>query len=107
MPKPSRILANMHEAAKDLHEAGMLDTLTMRRFDALCLPPVRTYDAAEIRAIREHAKVSQSVFAAILNVGPATVASWERNREHGGKQPSGPALKLLELVDRKGIQALA
>jgi len=46
--------------------------------------------------------VSQAVFAAVLNVGKATVAAWER----GGKEPSGAALKLLDLVERKGLSAL-
>src|SRR5215218_3294676 len=95
--KASRILSEVHEADKDLHDAGAIDALTMRRFDALCLPPVRHYKPADVRRIRKQANVSQAVFAAILNVGKATVAAWER----GGKEPSGPALKLLDLVERK------
>jgi len=100
--RPSRILAEVHQAARDLHEAGGIDALTMRRFDALCLPPVRRYTPADIRRIRKRANVSQAVFAAVLNVGKATVAAWEQ----GGKEPSGPALKLLDLVERKGLSAL-
>jgi len=80
-----------------------MDALTMRRFDALCLPPVHHYKAADIRRIRKEANVSQAVFATILNVGKATVAAWEQ----GSKEPSGPALKLLDLVERKGLSALA
>jgi putative transcriptional regulator len=101
--KASRILAEVHEAARELREAGAIDALTMRRFDALCLPPVRHYTAADIRRIRKEAHVSQAVFAAVLNVGKATVAAWEQ----GGKEPSGPALKLLDLVERKGLSVLA
>lgn len=100
--KTSRIMAEVHEAARELYDAGAMDTLTMRRFDALCLPPVRRYTAADIRRIRQKANVSQAVFAAVLNVGKATVAAWER----GGKEPSGAALKLLDLVERKGLSAL-
>jgi putative transcriptional regulator len=100
--KTTRILAEVHEAAADLHEAGAIDALTMRRFDALCLPPVRHYGASDVRRIRKQANVSQAVFAAVLNVGKATVASWER----GGKEPSGSALKLLDLIERKGLAAL-
>lgn len=101
--KTSRILAEVHEAARDLHDAGAMEMLTMRRFDALCLHPVRRYTAADIRRIRKDANVSQAVFAGVLNVGKATVAAWER----GGKEPSGAALKLLDLVERKGLSALA
>ena len=78
----------------------------MRRFDALCLPPVRHYKAADIRRIRKHANVSQAMFAAILNVGKATVAARERDRDKGGQEPSGPALKLLDLVERKKLSVL-
>jgi putative transcriptional regulator len=64
---------------------------------------VRQYTGADVRRIRKEANVSQAVFAAVLNVGRATVAAWEQ----GGKEPSGPALKLLDLVERKGLSALA
>lgn len=104
--KTSAILAEVHEAAQDLHQAGAIDALTMRRFDALCLPPVKHYKAADVRRIRKQANVSQAVFAAVLNVGTPTVAAWERDRSKGGKEPSGPALKLLDLVERKGLLAL-
>lgn len=103
-PKPdSSILAAVHDAAADLHGAGAIDTLTMRRFDVLCLPPVRACSADDVRRIRQQANVSQAVFAAVLNVGKATVCAWEQ----GSKSPSGPALKLLDLVERKGLVALA
>lgn len=99
----SRVLVEMHEAAKGLRKVGAIDVLTMRQLDALCLPQVRPYSATEIRRIRRSTRASQAVFAAVLNVGTATVAAWEQ----GTKAPSGPALKLLELVERKGLAALA
>ena len=98
----SPILAAVHESARDLHNAGAMNALTMRRFDALCLPPVRQYTSDEVQRIRERTNVSQAVFATVLNVGKATVAAWEQ----GAKSPSGPALKLLDLVERKGLAAL-
>jgi putative transcriptional regulator len=96
------ILASVHESAKDLHDAGAIDVVTMRRFDALCLPLVRNYTSDEVRGIREKVKVSQAVFASVLNVGKATVAAWEQ----GTKTPSGASLKLLDLVERRGLEAL-
>ena len=80
-----------------------MDTKTMREFDALCLPPVKEYTATQIKRIRLHNKASQAVFAAYLNTSPSTVQKWER----GNKKPNGPSLKLLNLVDRKGLEALA
>jgi putative transcriptional regulator len=97
------ILDVMHGTAKGLTDAGVMDVQTMREFDVLCLPEIERYDAANIKAIRENAHVSQSVFAAYLNTSPSTVRSWEQ----GGKSPKGTSLKLLNLVAHKGLEALA
>ena len=97
------ILEMVHESAKDLHEAGVMDQTTMREFDALCLPPVKNYTADQIKRIRLRNKASQAVFAAYLNTSASTVQKWEQ----GKKSPAKPSLKLLDLVDRKGIEALA
>jgi putative transcriptional regulator len=99
----SRILKNVHRSAKRLHDAGHMNDLTMREFDALCLPPCREFTSDDVHRIRVNTQASQGVFAAYLNVGKTTVAAWEQ----GTKKPSGPASKLLELVERKGLEALA
>ena len=98
-----KILDNVHDTAKGLHEAGVMDTKTMREFDALCLTPVRNLSAAQIRRLRMRNKASQAVFAAYLNTSPSTVQKWEQ----GQKKPNGPSLKLLNLVQQKGLEALA
>jgi putative transcriptional regulator len=46
--------------------------------------------------------VSQAVFAAVLNTSLSTVQKWEV----GDKKPSGPSLKMLNLIERKGLQAV-
>jgi putative transcriptional regulator len=103
MAKRKAILDTVHKTARGLREAGLMDTKTMREFDALCLPRVKEYTAAQIKRIRESNKASQAVFAAYLNTSVSTVQKWER----GEKKPNGPSLKLLSLVDVKGLQALA
>ncbi|MBK8158376.1 MAG: DNA-binding transcriptional regulator [Rhodospirillaceae bacterium] len=103
MAKKSRILSEVLEAAKDLHEAGAISVETMREFDALCLPQVPHYTAADIKKIRKVNKASQGVFAVYLNVSKATVTAWEQDL----KTPSSMGLKLLNIVDRKGLKALA
>lgn len=97
------ILDVMHDTAKGLADAGVMDVQTMRKFDVLCLPEIERYDAAHIKAIRERAHVSQAVFAAYLNTSPSTVKSWEQ----GGKSPKGASLKLLNLVAHKGLDILS
>jgi DNA-binding transcriptional regulator YiaG len=59
--------------------------------------------AKQIRAIRIRSRVSQAVFAAMLNTSISTVQKWEI----GEKRPSGPSLKLLDVIQRKGIGALS
>ena len=97
-----KILDAVHETAKGLHKAGVMGAKTMREFDALCLPRVKTYTPLQIRKLRLRYKASQSVFAAYLNTSPSTVQKWEQ----GQKKPNGPSLKLLNLVDTKGLEAL-
>lgn len=96
------ILDSVHEGAKDLREAGLMDEMTMREFDALCLPPVKTYTPMQIKRIRLKTKSSQGVFAIYLNTSKSTVQKWEQ----GAKKPNGPSLKLLNIVDQKGLEAL-
>ena len=97
------ILEAMHETAQDFHEAGVMSDITMREFDALCLPPVQHYTAVQIKRIRTANKASQTVFAAYLNISKSTIQKWEQ----GLKSPNGPSLKLLNMVDQRGIEALA
>ena len=97
------ILDVVHESARDLHDAGLMDEVTLKEFDALCLPPVKVYSATQIKRIRQRSKASQGVFAAYLNTSVSTVQKWEC----GAKKPNGPSLKLLNLVDSKGLEVLA
>ena len=96
------ILDVVHSTAKDLSEAGVMDKQTMHKFDALCLPKLEQYGGQRIKAIREKARVSQAVFAAYLNITPSTIKQWEQ----GNKKPRGTSLKLLSLVEQKGLEIL-
>jgi len=105
MPKKyrSKVMASIHEGVSDLYRAGGVDRKTMREFDALCLTPILAMTPQKIRALRTREKTSQTVFAAYLNVTPSLVSKWERGEKH----PQGASLKLLSLVDKKGLEAVA
>lgn len=103
MAKRKAILAAVHKTARGLHDAGLMNARTMREFDVLCLPRIKEYSAGQIKRIREQNKASQAVFAAYLNTSVSTVQKWER----GEKKPNGPSLKLLNLVESKGLEVLA
>ena len=89
------VLATAHVLGAALHRVGAMDAATLRDLDALCLPPRPDYGGAEVRRIRAAARMSQPVFARLLGVDKSAVAPWER----GAKRPSGPAARLLEVLD--------
>lgn len=99
----SEIAGAVHEMMRDAHEAGVVSRATLRSFDQTCLAPAPVLAGDEIRALREREHVSQPVFAAYLNVSRNLVSDWER----GVKRPGGPALRLLSIIQRKGLRAVA
>jgi len=99
----SEACAVVHEIAEGLHEDGVIDEAGMREFDDLCLAPAQELTPEEIRHIREKVHLSQPVFARYLNVSKDLVSDWEK----GLKKPVGPALRLLAIVQQKGLDGLA
>ena len=99
----SDALAAVHETALGLSEAGVLANRTMKVFDDLCLTPVDDMTPEEIREIRMRENTSQAVFARYLNVTTSLVSQWEQ----GEKRPRGASLKLLTLIAKNGLAAVA
>jgi putative transcriptional regulator len=99
----SEAMGAILETMKALHRGVVIDKKTMRHFDVACLTPIRPLKPKEIKAIREREQVSQTVFANYLNVTSSLVSKWER----GEKRPSGASLKLLSLVEKKGLEVVA
>jgi putative transcriptional regulator len=98
----SDVMASIHETAEALHRAGAIDKQTMREFDRACLEPIQVFSPSEIRNLRERENMSQPIFAHYINVSKNVISDWER----GVKKPSGPALRLLNLIRKNGIQAI-
>lgn len=98
----SPIFEAVHETARDLHRLGFIDQRKMRKFDFLCLDPVPDYNSEKVRALRDRFNLSQAVLASVLNTSLSTVRQWEV----GDKHPSGSSQKLLNLLERKGLEAL-
>jgi len=90
------------ETMKGMHKAGVVDNLTLREVKALCLPKPRPFSPRTIVKIRRKVRLSQAAFAQFLNTSTSTIQKWEQ----GNKLPSGPALKLLHIVDEKGISGI-
>jgi putative transcriptional regulator len=99
----SPILAAVHETAKALHRAGVMDQVTLREFDRLCLPPVEPLEPDQIKRIRESSRVSQAVFARLLDTSVSTVQKCVT----GQKKPTGTVLKLSRPVQERGLEVVA
>ena len=103
--KTDRISAEMLEMAHLLRKHELLSARDLDRIKALCAPPP-VYTPEHVARIRvRKAKMSQSVFAGFLNVTTSTVQKWESPAS--GKHPGGAAAKLLQIIDKKGIEVLA
>jgi len=77
------------------HLAGT-KKLTLRTRTVALPPRIKKMKASEIAAIRSKLKLSQPVFARVLNVPVATARSWETGR----RKPTGAALRLLDIARR-------
>ncbi len=99
----SDAFAAIHETMEALHEVGAVDKLTMREFDSACLTPVQVLSPEEIRSLRLREHISQPVFARYLKLSKNLVSDWER----GVKKLAGPALRLLTVVQKNGLLAIA
>lgn len=99
----SSAFASIHETVEALNAIGVIEKQTMREFDEACLTPVHVLEPEEIKAIRLRERISQPVFARYLNVSRNLVSDWER----GIKKPGGPALRLLTVIQKKGLLAIA
>ena len=62
----------------------------------------RSLSAQRVVAIRKTKRLSQGALAALMLVSPAAVRQWER----GERSPSGPSVRLLQLIERDGVRAL-
>jgi putative transcriptional regulator len=105
--KPSRLTEALLETANDMHDVGIMNDadyskITMRHLGKEPVASVRPLAPDDIRALREVARMSQAVFARHLNVTTGYVSQLER----GAKRPTGAALALLNVIRRKGIEAI-
>ncbi len=104
--KQTRLTAELLEMAEGMHGLGILsrtahDKITKRHLAGKAVV-VRPVKSSEIRTMRKRARMSQAVFAHCLNLTTGYVSQLER----GAKEATGPALVLLNVIRRKGIEAI-
>lgn len=101
--RPSKkLVAALRGDLAALAKADAISTETLQQFDAHYPPPVRAFSAKDIKRLRTSLKLSQPGFAHVLHTTPSTVRRWEQ----GDTRPAGPALKLLNIIADKGLEAV-
>jgi putative transcriptional regulator len=98
----SSIADSITKTAADLNKSGIVDDITMKNIENLCIPDVHDYTPTSITSIRKKNHLSQAALATIFNISLSTVRQWEQ----GTKKPAGASKKLLDVMERKGIGAL-
>lgn len=96
------IAKSINSTLDDLKKSGLIDDITMKNIGNLCLPEIKEYSPQKIVTIRKKFKLSQAALASIFNVSTSTVQKWEQ----GNKKPTGASKKLLDIIERKGLEAL-
>jgi putative transcriptional regulator len=105
--KPSGVTAAILDMADDMRRLGIMpaeahEKITLRHMGDAPTAAMQPITGAEIRALREEACLSQAVFARYLNLTVGYVSQIER----GAKKPKGPALALLNIIRRKGVETI-
>lgn len=93
-----KIRKSLFERLRDsLEEAEKFTAgeLTLRTFTVPEPPPV--YTPERIARIRKSLRMSQGVFAHVLNVSTKTVQGWEQ----GLRRPTQAAQRLLEVLEKR------
>ena len=96
------IAQSITNTVRDLNKSGLVYDITMKNIENLCLPEVQEYSPEKIVSIRKKFKLSQAALASVFNISPSTVQKWEQ----GNKKPAGASRKLLDIIERKGLEAL-
>ena len=99
---PSRIIQEMQASMSGLDRALKVSKKNMGQFTEFSNLNVSSMTPSQIKALREKSSISQAVLAAVLNTSLSTVQKWEIGEKH----PSGSSLKLLHLLERKGLEAV-
>lgn len=98
----NRLLGEMRETTAGLHRAGVISARRMNEYEALRSLEVEEISPQQIKALRLREHLSQAVLAAVLNVSTSALQKWES----GDNKPNGSSLRLLNIIEKKGLEAI-
>ncbi len=97
-----RLSKDMLENMTDLYEINLISKQTMRNFKDIEITAIEEMSSEKIKNLRKQVNLSQNLFAKYLNISTSTIVQWEK----GVKHPNGTALKLLNIIKSKGLNAI-
>jgi putative transcriptional regulator len=95
------------ETTRDFHRGGLasdaeLEKITMRVLGKHALPAPLSLTSEEIKKLRAQTRLSQAVLASYLGVTVGYLSRLER----GEASASRPVARLLDIIRRKGLEAI-
>lgn len=87
------------EAVRDFYVQKDKTKVRVKRLNKFEFLPRPDYDASDIKKIRAKSQLTQESLADLMGTSIDTVRKWEQNIS----QPTGPALRLLQMLDAQGI----
>ncbi len=81
--------------------AGLEDALAFAESDN-SRAKIHKIEVVDVRAVRKKTGLSQPKFAAVFKIPVGTLRGWEQGR----RQPKGPAIALLQIIDKEPETAI-
>ena len=98
----SRLLSEIQDTVAGLHNVGVISARRMSDYEPLRNLEVKEISPQQIKALRLREHLSQSVMATVLNVSTSALQKWES----GDNKPNGSSLRLLNIIEKKGLEAI-
>ncbi|OIO36682.1 MAG: hypothetical protein AUJ74_01125 [Candidatus Omnitrophica bacterium CG1_02_44_16] len=98
----SKVLNMVEEELHAINEVKDV-SMSIREFNKIKYLPPKHYSRVDVVRLRLKLHISQAVFAHLLNASESTVRKWEI----GAKEPGGANSRLLQIVEKKGLEVLA
>lgn len=103
-------LLRLQKMAQRFNAIGAVSDETVRNIEARVQErekngrseQAKIMDGERIKMLRERLGLSQADLAAVVNMSTTSVQKWERN----AVKPQGSALRMLEIIEQKGVASV-
>lgn len=92
-------LINRVEAVRDYYHGNGEGKVRIRAMKKIKFIASKSYSAEQVKKIREAVGLTQQSLADLLATSVDTIRKWEQD----SSTPSGPALRLLQMIEQEGV----